>query len=153
MYQHILVPLDGSEFAECVIPHVEAVSIGCAVVKVTLIRAIGPLHIRGGLETRISTEEQKRIESQATESAKEYLEKVAAQLKDKGIVAGVEIVHGDVVDTLIEYASKNNVDLIIMGTHGSSGIVRWAMGSVADKILRHSPVPVLLAAPKACRIS
>ena len=138
MYQHILVPLDGSELAECVIPHVKAISTGCAAVKVTLIRGIGPLHIRGGLESRISTEERERIESQATESAREYLEKVAAQLQRDGIPAGVEIIHGDVVNTIIEYANKNGVDLIIVATHGRSGISRWVWGSVTDRILRYS---------------
>ena len=60
MYQHILVPLDGSELAECVLPHVKAISLGCAVVKVTLIRGVAQLHIRGGLESHISPEERGR---------------------------------------------------------------------------------------------
>ena len=150
MYQHILVPLDGSELAECVIPHVKAISVGCAVVRVTLIRGVGPLHIRGGLETHISPEERERIESQATESARQYLENVAAQLKDEGIAAGVEIVRGDVVNTLIEYANKNEVDLIIIATHGRGGISRWVWGSVTDRILRSACIPVMMIRAPGC---
>ena len=150
MYQHILVPLDGSELAECVIPHVKAISVGCAVVRVTLIRGVGPLHIRGGLETHISAEERERIERLATESAREYLEKVAAQLKSEGIPADVEIVHGDVVNTLIEYANKNGVDLIILATHGRGGISRWVWGSVTDRILRSSCTPVTMIRAPGC---
>ena len=150
MYQHILVPLDGSELAECVIPHVKAIALGCAVVKVTLIRGIGKLHIHGGLETHISPEELERIESHSVQNAREYLEKVVAQLRDEGIAAGVEIVHGDVVNTLIEYASNNEVDLIIMATHGRGGIGRWVMGSVTDRILRSACVPVMMVRAPGC---
>ncbi|MFC2057054.1 universal stress protein [Chloroflexota bacterium] len=150
MYQHILVPLDGSELAECVIPHVKSISVGCAVVRVTLIRGVGPLHIRGGLETHISAEERERIESQATESAIEYLEKVATQLKDEGVAVGVEVVRGDVVNTLIEYANKNGVDLIMIATHGRGGISRWVWGSVTDRVLRSACVPVMMVRAPGC---
>ena len=150
MYQHILCPLDGSELAECVLPHVKAISVGCDVVKVTLIRGVAPLRIRGGLETHISPEERERIEEQATENAREYLEKVAVQLKDEGIAAGVEIVHGDIVNTLIEYADKNAVDLIIMATHGRGGVSRWVWGSVTDRVLRAACVPVMMIRAPGC---
>jgi len=150
MYQHILVPLDGSELAECVLPHVKAISIGCTVVKVTLIRGVEPLHIRGGLESHISAEERSRIEEQATVNAKEYLEKVAAQLKDEGISAGVEIIHGDIVNTLIEYANEKEVDLIIIASHGRGGISRWVWGSITDRILRAACVPVMMIRAPGC---
>jgi len=150
MYRHILVPLDGSELAECVLPHVKAISIGCTVVKVTLIRGVEPLHIRGGLESHISAEERSRIEEQATVNAKEYLEKVAAQLKDEGISAGVEIIHGDIVNTLIEYANEKEVDLIIIASHGRGGISRWVWGSITDRILRAACVPVMMIRAPGC---
>ena len=59
MYQHVMVPLDGSELAECVLPHVKTIAIGCNIVKVTVVRVVAPLHIRGGMEVRIP---QERVE-------------------------------------------------------------------------------------------
>ncbi|MFC1954207.1 universal stress protein [Chloroflexota bacterium] len=150
MYQHILVPLDGSELAECVLSHAKAVALGCSVVKVTLIRGVAPLHLRGGLESHISPEERERVEKLATENATEYLEKIAAQLKSEGVAAGVEVVHGDVVHSLIEYADSNEVDLIIISTHGRTGISRWVWGSVTDKVLRSACVPVMMIRSPGC---
>jgi nucleotide-binding universal stress UspA family protein len=51
---------------------------------------------------------------------------------------------GRVAETIIDYANRHSVDLIIMATHGRSGLSRWAYGSVADKVLRGADVPVLL---------
>ncbi len=150
MYQHILVPLDGSELAECVLPHVKAIAVGCNVVKVTLIRGVAPLHIRGGLESHISPEERERVEKLASENAQEYLEKVAAQLKDEGVAAGSEVVRGEVVHSLIDYADKTEVDLIIIATHGRTGVSRWVWGSVTDRVLRSACVPVMMIRAPGC---
>ena len=78
MYQHIMVPLDGSDLAECVLPHVEAIVGGCNVSKVTLIRVIPPLHLYGGIETRISPEDRHRLET-------DDMEKDYQRLKEKGV--------------------------------------------------------------------
>ena len=71
----------------------------------------------------------------------------------EGISARGEVVTGKAADAILDYAEKNNVDLIIMSTHGRSGISRWAFGSVADRVVRHSIAPVLLVAPAGCRIN
>jgi len=136
--------MDGSELAECVLPHVKAVALGCSVVKVTLIRGVAPLHMRGGLESHISPEERERVENLAIENAKEYLEKTAEQLKADGVAAGIEVAHGDVVHSIIDYAENTEVDLIIISTHGRTGVSRWVWGSVTDKILRAASVPVMM---------
>jgi nucleotide-binding universal stress UspA family protein len=51
----------------------------------------------------------------------------------------------------LEYAAKNHVDLIIMTSHGRSGISRWLFGSVAERVSQHSTIPVLIVAPAGCR--
>ena len=65
--------------------------------------------------------------------------------KEKGVAAESEVLFGEhVVDRLIEYVEKNEVDLVVIATHGRSGVSRWFVGSVADRILRAAPVPVLM---------
>ena len=144
MYQHIMVPLDGSELAECVLPHVEAIAAGCNVTRVTLIMVVRPLHMYGGAETRISPEERKHLEEDSLQVATAYLEEKAQMLRDKGVVAEVKALLGNVHDQLVDYISENGVDLIIIATHGRSGVSRLFLGSVADRLLRHAPAPVLM---------
>ena len=96
MYQHILVPLDGSELAECVLPHVKTIAEGCNVIQVTIVRVSEPLHIRGGIEVRIPPEERQRLEEHSTDNAREYLDRIVKSLKDEGIAAQSEVLHGNV---------------------------------------------------------
>jgi nucleotide-binding universal stress UspA family protein len=144
MYQHIMAPLDGSELAECVLPHVEAIASGCNVTMVTLVMVIPPLHMYGGAETRISPEERKHLEEDSVEVSTTYLEEKAQLLRDKGVLVEVKVLLGNVLDQLVEYINQNNVDLIIIATHGRSGVSRLFLGSVADRLLRQAPVPVLM---------
>ena len=143
MYQHIMVPLDGSKLAECVLPHVESIAGGCNVVKVTLVRAVEPLHLRGGLESRFTPQEREHIDNDSMKVARGYLEQIAQRLQEKGITAQSEVLHGKVADSLLDYAHHNDVDLIIMATHGHSGVSRWMLGSVADRLLRSVAIPVM----------
>ena len=144
MYQHIMVPLDGSKLAECVLPHVEAITGGCKVGKVTLARVVVPLHFYAGLESRLSSEERQHLEAKAAEDARIYLEEIVGQLKNKGIVARFEVLQGRPASKLIDYTSGNGVDLIIMSTHGYSGVSRWIHGRIAARMLQGSNVPVLM---------
>lgn len=144
MYQHIMVPLDGSELAECVLPHVEAVATGCSATTVTLVRVVPPLHMYGGAETRISPEERKHLEEDSVQLATAYLEEKTQLLRDKGVLVEVKVLFGNVLDQLVDYTNENGVDLIIIATHGRSGVSRLFLGSVADRLLRHAPVPVLM---------
>lgn len=144
MYQHIMVPLDGSELAECVLPHVEALAIGCNVSRVTLVRVVTPLHLYGGAESGLPPEERQRVEADSMDVARAYLDRMVTRLADMGVSAQAEVLFGNIIDSLVDYASKNGVDLIIIATHGRSGVSRWVWGSVADRTLRAAPVPVLM---------
>lgn len=150
MYKHVLVPLDGSQLAECVLPHLRTIAVGCEVVKVTLVRVIAPLHIAGGLEARIPPEEREHIEKLSDENAKQYLEEVVSSLKEAGVAAEAVILHGEIVEQLVNYANNNDVDLMIVSTHGRSGISRWVWGSVTDRILHASCVPILMVRAPGC---
>ncbi|MBE0481407.1 MAG: universal stress protein [Dehalococcoidia bacterium] len=148
MYQRILVPLDGSKLAEAVLPHVEEISKGCNVVTVILMRVIPPLYLAG--DYTISQTERERIETAHRAEAESYLKQVAGQLRDAGVNAETEVVPGNAAETIVNYAENNDVDLIIIATHGRSGIARWALGSVADRVVRLSCAPVFMVRPPGC---
>jgi len=82
------------------------------------------------------------------EAGQKYLEKVDARLSAKGLDVKVRIVSGDPAGKVIEVAREEKTDLIAMSTHGRSGIARWVMGSVADKILHESKIPMWLVRPR-----
>jgi nucleotide-binding universal stress UspA family protein len=155
MYQKILVPVDGSEYSECALPHVEAVAAGCSVPKVILLRVIEPLSaqvISAYMEAGPAGATMlNQAEEQHAEDAKKNVDKLATQLKKKGIAAEAVTVNGAAPDAIMDYIAHAGVDLVIMTTHGRSGITRWAMGSVADRVIRNSPVPVLIVTPPGCR--
>ncbi|UCC60083.1 MAG: universal stress protein [Dehalococcoidia bacterium] len=150
MYRKILVPLDGSEVAECALPHMQVVAAGCNVVEILLLRVIGPLPLPG--DYIISEGDRKRLESQHRSEAQSYLGRITKQLGESGLDVHADIVEGEAAERIVEYADKQRIDLIVMATHGRSGIGRWALGSVADRVVHHSRVPVLLvrASKDAC---
>jgi nucleotide-binding universal stress UspA family protein len=79
-----------------------------------------------------------------------YLGDVEKQLRDRGFNVMIESRLGKPAEEIINYANQNKVDLIIMASHGRSGVSRWAYGSEADKVLRSSCVPVLLVKAPGC---
>ena len=150
MYQHVMVPLDGSELAECVLPHVEAVVTGCSIGRATLVRVVTPLKLIGGVESHISPEERHRLEEDSTALATSYLDEKAQPLRERGALVECVVLFGSVIDQLVDYIINHDVDLIIIATHGRSGVSRWVWGSVADKILRSACVPVLMVRAPGC---
>ena len=76
--------------------------------------------------------------------AEAYLNEIVDQLKAKGFDADAHVRYGDVAEEILTHSRRNEIDLISMSTHGRSGLGRWLLGSVAEKILRHSDKPVLL---------
>lgn len=149
MYKRIMVPLDGSELAECVLPHVETIA-RATQASVDLVRVIQPIEIptRGGIA--LTPENVKQIEKEMKEEAEEYLSKTREMLRNKGFRVQSKYIFGKVAESLIDYAKTTNADLIIMTTHGRSGISRWVLGSVADRILHVSHIPVLLIRAPGC---
>jgi nucleotide-binding universal stress UspA family protein len=139
--QRILVPLDGSLIAERVLPPVtsmaQALDAHIVLFRVPIVFASGALigEWAMALEGAFGTAEQ---------IAKAYLERVAGQLRARGIQVSTVMRTGAVADSVIEYAESNGIDLIAMCTHGRTGVARWALGSVADRVLRAGHVPILL---------
>jgi nucleotide-binding universal stress UspA family protein len=152
MYKRILVPLDGSELAECVLPHVIMLARAGTNTKITLIRVVPPLKLYGGfdyagMEAATNAEMIQRIENDNTKDAKDYLTRQLNQLKAKRIGAKAEVGYGGVAEIVSEVADKKKADLIVIATHGRSGVSRLFLGSVAERIMRTSKVPILMIRP------
>jgi nucleotide-binding universal stress UspA family protein len=143
MYKKILVPLDGSDLAEKVLPHATALAkasgaeIGLATV-VELSLGIGGAKLDAFPQA--AAEQRQAVRGEAML----YLEKVQRDLKEQGIAATVGVLEGDVASQIIGYAEQKGFDLIAMATHGRSGIDRFVMGSIAEKVVRSTVKPVLL---------
>jgi len=152
MYNKILVPLDGSENAECILEHVKAVATGCHVPDVVLLRVVEsfPAYY---MDYRISEEFIRQSQDAAKADAREYLTKTADKMTKQGMSVSTQVIEGKAADSILDYSIKNGVDLIIMATHGRTGISRWALGSVADKVVRTSNAPVMVVAPASCRVT
>ncbi|MBI4267520.1 MAG: universal stress protein [Chloroflexi bacterium] len=146
MYQKIVVPLDGSKLAESVFPHLEAVARGCSTEEVVLVSVTE--HITGTVPTdylvaeHITTIPVSIGKKQG--QAQRYLARIARRLAKKGIKARTEVLIGDPAEEIISFVKKTDADLILMASHGRSGISRWTHGSVADRVFRASSVPVLM---------
>jgi nucleotide-binding universal stress UspA family protein len=135
MFRKILVPLDGSKLAEKILPRVEKLA-GHSQAEVHFIRVV--------VSYRIDPKEEKEEREKLMQEAWNYLEKVVSRLRKKRVKAYAAVVYGKDAVQVCDFARKNKFDLIAMATHGRSGISRWALGSVADKVLSCSVVPVML---------
>lgn len=145
MYKKILAPLDGSGFSECSLEHVKTVAIGCQVPEVVLLMVVEPIKTIAYAETSGDWVAEKEKRNQTL--AENYLSKLVENLRGEGVTVQTAVVHGNPAEEILDYAKNNQVGLIVMSTHGRSGISRWAFGSVTDRVLRHSAVPVLITQP------
>ena len=152
MYKKIMVPLDGSELAECVLPHVEEFTTDCRVNTIRLVRVIEsePVTLLGsegvGSRDEINRffEYRKKAEAERAAGADKYLGEVIKRLKPGEVKFQKEVLVGKVEEKLLDYAKENDIDMILMATHGRSGVSRWVRGSVAERILQGSRIPVLM---------
>ncbi|MFQ5846902.1 MAG: universal stress protein [Candidatus Methylomirabilales bacterium] len=140
MYRRILVPLDGSQLAERILPHVETIAKSTGA-EVVLLRTTDPRH--GEIAAEAATEGRKWLESDQAQAAK-YLEGVAKRLKDAGVTTRVEVLVGEPAVEILTAAEHENVDLIAMMSHGATGFNHFDRGSVAEKVLQCTTRPVLM---------
>jgi nucleotide-binding universal stress UspA family protein len=151
MYQKIMVPLDGSELAECVFAHMDSLARGCLTKEIILVQAVEPFQYPGYAgELTITPEDIRRINAQNRAAAETYLKKLMDRFKYENVKIRWEILSGKPAEILADYVNKNQVDLVLMATHGRSGVSRWVWGSVADRLLRSACVPVLMVRAPGC---
>lgn len=151
MYKKILVPLDGSELAEVALPYAEELAARLKTEAILLQVVPRAYHVyaygEGSAKTPYTDEEMKPLRA----SAEDSLEKVANGLRDKGITTRTEVRVGTAADEIIKLADEIDAGVVTMSTHGRSGISRWALGSVADKVVRGTKQPVALIRAKGAR--
>jgi nucleotide-binding universal stress UspA family protein len=145
MYLKILVPLDGSDLAECVLPHVDALTGDREDARITFLYVVQRLDV-----PLTDASYKKRIEADGKKAAEGYLKKLTANSKYKDKASG-KVLIGKVADTIIDYAARNKTDLIVMATHGRSGIIsHWFYGSVAEKVVHGTKIPIWLVKAASC---
>jgi nucleotide-binding universal stress UspA family protein len=151
MYKKVLVPLDGSQYAQCSLDHVRAIGLGCNIPEIILFRVVESAagDAAAGNEKKSAT----KIEREMTAEAKDYLASLAKRLKEEGLQVRGELAFGRADEQITNYARNNQIDLIIMSTHGRSGISKWQIGSVTKGVVDFSTVPVLLVLSHGCRVS
>ena len=144
MKPKILVPLDGSALAERAVEQAEKVAKALGY-EVILFRVIqNPLATAP--EAGPETEEQAALDTIGV--ANSYLKKIASRLEEKGIKARIEIGEGPPYAGILGLAHREDVEFIIMSTHGRTGITRALMGSVAEKVVYTTKRPVMLVKPE-----
>ncbi len=155
MYKKVLVPLDGSPLAECTLSHVKNLIKDGSVGEVTLLNVVKvdlPWAVMG------SDQHPKIIDIHAIREplfieSRKYLGDIESRLSSEGVKVRTESLEGNrPADTITDYAQKKGMDLIIIGTHGYTGLKKLMLGSVAFGVLHQSHVPVLLIRPESCRL-
>ena len=156
MYQKILVPLDGSQLAESVLPHVELmVEAGT---KEVVLTTVTELIDARSYKVRIAPEGQTlpplvpvvkmpAAVGKMQRQGERYLNRVAKKLTKKGADVRTRVLLGNPAEEITSLAEEEGVDLIVLSSRGRSGHNRWALGSISDKMLRASQVPLLLVKP------
>ena len=141
----IMVPLDGSTLAEQALPYAKELARRLSA-EVVLVRAIkmSGLYYGAYMEGfRYMPEIEKGIE----DDGREYLEDVAKELREEGLTVTWKLVRGSAAGAVTQLARETPQDLVVMTTHGRSGLTRWVVGSVAEALVRSSGDPVLVIPP------
>lgn len=149
--RHLLVPVDGSELSEDVLPHALALA-RLHDARTTLLRVVLPLpFVVGPAAPAVPVYDHDAAE-QSRQLAQQHLDELARRLAAEGVEVDADVViHATPAVAILDYAAANAVDGIAMATHGRGGWSRIALGSVADKVMRGSHIPTLLYRPAGVR--
>jgi nucleotide-binding universal stress UspA family protein len=138
-YKHILVPLDGSALAELALA--DAFSLAqLNQAEVTLLQVISPLEYLSGNGDLFIDE----LWALQKEAASRYLKDVAQREECKHLKVHLAVDMGPTAEKIIDYTHQAPIDMIVMATHGRSGLSHWVFGSIAEKVLRGADLPILL---------
>ena len=139
LYHKILVPLDGSALAEQVLPHLHRLA-APAETMLVLVNVIAPMPYTIATMRYAPPD----LLNYPRSSAEVYIAEQQQQLQAMGFQVETHIVEGDAAANIVRVATATNVDLIAMTTHGLSGFVRWALGSVAERVVCETLLPIFL---------
>lgn len=134
MYHDILVPTDGSDGARVAIDH--AIDLATTFdARIHALYVVNPMYA--------SDLALERVVDALTEVGEQATDDVAARAEAAGVECVRHIERGPAYRRILDYVEANDVDLVVMGTHGRTGLDRYLLGSVAEKVVRLSPAPVL----------
>jgi nucleotide-binding universal stress UspA family protein len=147
--RHMLITLDGSPLSEKVLEPALAAAekFNC---EITLLHVEQPADYSPDFVTQLESVEPGLGEQYLQDISNQpdvYLDRLLNQLRPRDLPLKGAITGGPVVQTILEYAERQDVDLIAMSTHGRTGLQRWVYGSVTEKVLRHSPCAMLIVRP------
>lgn len=146
MYEKILVPLDGSEKAESILPHVESVALDRSLILI-LLHVVTLPHLiglpKGEVFEALPQMTPAEVNKQVT-NAQRYLDGVVERMSQKGITARSRVEFGPVVATIMRVARQEEVGLIAMASHGRGGMTDVFYGSAAAGILQRIDRPLLI---------
>ena len=144
MYTNILVPLDGSELAEGAIPYAQEIA-QRSDANLFLLQVMQPVNIPTYYLQAYDVIQEAHEE--VNKSAENYLNTMAKTLEDDSLKVQTEVIRGIPQKEILAYIDRNKIDLIVLTARGQSGITRWLIGSIANKILKGARIPVLLIRP------
>jgi nucleotide-binding universal stress UspA family protein len=138
----ILVPLDGSEFAEQALPTAQVIteSLSGRLTLLSVIQSSGAPRTLPMMHSNLDGDLWEH---------EEYLRKIAAKFEGTGIKTESTVAVGSVAGEILSATYRQHIDLLVMSTHGRSGVGRMLVGSVANEVLRQGQVPILLVRPGA----
>ncbi len=141
-FRKVLLPLDGSDTGEAAVPFAEELARKTNA-RLLLLSVMMPAYRITAAQDYPGVDLEPIMKAQR-ESAENYLHDVEAKLKQKGITTSSDTMVGSAAETILDYSKEKQVDLIAMSTHGRSGFGRWILGSVTDKVVRASEIPVMV---------
>jgi nucleotide-binding universal stress UspA family protein len=153
MYKKILVPLDGSKLAECVLPHVESLatcSPGAEVTLVSVTERVTGFRVMDDYSKPLGERLVPEAVGKEEQQARKYLDRIAKTLAGKGVKVLTEVLVGKPAEEIALFATNEGCDLIVMASHGRSGPSRWTHGSVAEKVFRANCAPLLVVRAPGC---
>jgi nucleotide-binding universal stress UspA family protein len=149
MYNKILVLLDGSHLAELILPHVVYLASRLKL-EVVLLRTYSLPTEGYFLTAHVPPPDMAELREKTRREVEDYLRAATAKLSAAGIEAvSTVVMEGRGPEKIIELAQKTPGVMVAMSTHGRSGIGRWVLGSVTDRVVSHCGEPVLVIRPAA----
>ena len=151
MYKKVLVPLDGSELAECSLSHVINLAKDGSVGEVILLNVV-LIYVPIAEGAMSVYRELPEMREKAADHSNKYLAGVASRLGSAGIKVKTESLESErPAEIISDYARKNGIDLIVITTHGYTGLKKMMLGSVSLELIHDAHMPVLLIRPESCR--
>jgi nucleotide-binding universal stress UspA family protein len=141
--RRILVPLDGSPLSKTALPMATSLAQKYQA-KIILFHAFDQSQNLAAVPTGDAMLLYKQVVDSLYNKIEGSLAGICKDLRKQGLDVEAEIATQAAAEAIIEAAKRHNIDLIVMATHGRGGFARWTIGSVADKVLRYGPCPVLL---------